>query len=139
MEFYTRYRLKKLGLDPLLDYLIHPAITDSLEGSLLNKFAFYSGEHYLLSHTKQFYTPPGELKPNPKVLIDIIDQVGGQKESALYVGDSLMKDVTMAKRAGVTDVYAKYGIAHNRAAYELLRRVTHWPDSDVEREGTRRR
>jgi phosphoglycolate phosphatase-like HAD superfamily hydrolase len=134
MEFYTRYRLKKLGLDPLLDYLYSPRDHRLPGGLTPEQIRFYSDEHYLLSHTKQFYTPPGELKPNPKVLIDIIDQVGGQKESALYVGDSLMKDVTMAKRAGVTDVYAKYGIAHNRAAYDLLRRVTHWPDSDVERE-----
>jgi phosphoglycolate phosphatase len=134
MEFYTRYRLKKLGLDLLLDYLYSPHDHRLPTGLAPEQIRFYSAEHYVLSYTKQRYTPPGELKPNPKVLIDIIDQVGGQKESALYLGDSLMKDVVMAKRAGITDVYAKYGIAHNRAAYELLRRVTHWPEADVKRE-----
>ena len=40
----------------------------------------------------------------------------------------------MAQRAGVRDVWAKYGLAQNREEYELLRRVTHWTLEDVERE-----
>ena len=40
----------------------------------------------------------------------------------------------MAQEAGVTDVFAKYGLAQHRAEYELLRRVSHWTDADIERE-----
>jgi phosphoglycolate phosphatase len=79
-------------------------------------------------------TPPGELKPNPKVLLDIIASVDAKPIETVYVGDSLMKDVAMAQQAGVTDVWAKYGVAQDRAEYELLRAVTHWQQSGVESE-----
>jgi phosphoglycolate phosphatase len=52
----------------------------------------------------------------------------------VYIGDSLMKDVAMARSVGAIDVWAKYGVAQNRKEYDLLRRVTHWTDADVERE-----
>lgn len=52
----------------------------------------------------------------------------------MYVGDSLMKDVAMAKDAGVLDIHAAYGEAQRRPEYELLRRVSHWPDSTVAQE-----
>jgi phosphoglycolate phosphatase len=42
--------------------------------------------------------------------------------------------LSMAKDAGVDHAWAKYGIAQNRPAYELLREVTHWTDADVEYE-----
>jgi hypothetical protein len=79
-------------------------------------------------------TPKGELKPNPKVLLDILKEIGATLSETIYVGDSLMKDVLMAQKAGVKDVWAKYGQAQNREEYELLRRVTHWTLEDVERE-----
>jgi FMN phosphatase YigB (HAD superfamily) len=83
------------------------------------------------------HTPPRELKPNPRILRDIIKNVGANGAETVYVGDSLMKDIAMAKAAGVTDVWAKYGVAQNRPAYELLRKVTHlvtWSPASVERE-----
>ena len=45
-----------------------------------------------------------------------------------------MKDVAMAQSAGVMDVHAKYGEAQTKPEYELLRRVSHWPDEDVQKE-----
>ena len=45
-----------------------------------------------------------------------------------------MKDIAMAQRAGVKDAYALYGKAQDLPAYKLLRRVTHWPAEQVERE-----
>jgi hypothetical protein len=40
----------------------------------------------------------------------------------------------MAQAAGVMDVYAKYGDTVRDERYELLRRVTHWPNAPVETE-----
>ena len=34
----------------------------------------------------------------------------------------------------MTDVYAKYGKAQHKEAYQLLREVTHWSDARVEHE-----
>jgi hypothetical protein len=45
-----------------------------------------------------------------------------------------MKDIAMAKEAGVTDVWAKYGVAQDRAEYALLRKVTHWRSEQVSKE-----
>lgn len=48
-----------------------------------------------------------------------------------------MKDIAMALEANVDAVFAKYGTSHfstNTDDYDLLRDVTHWTDSDVERE-----
>jgi hypothetical protein len=81
------------------------------------------------------HTPKGELKPNPKVLLDIIREVGGTPEQSIYIGDSEFKDIATAKAANVTDVWAKYGVAaRNGGAYALLKEVTHWSDADVARE-----
>ena len=134
MEFYTKYRIKKLGLDLLLDYLYSPPDHRLPDGLSPEQIRFYSAEHYRLVHTKQEYTPRGELKPNPHILTEIINAVGAKREETVYVGDSLMKDIIMAKEASVVDVWAKYGLVQNQPAYELLRRVTHWPVSSVERE-----
>lgn len=134
MEFYTKYRLTHLRLDRLLDYLYSPTDHRLPEGLSAEQIRFYSSDHYMLEKTIQAYTPTGETKPNPKILVDIIGQVGGKVENTVYVGDSLVKDVAMAQDAGVTDVWAEYGVAIHREAYELLRRVTHWTQEMVERE-----
>jgi phosphoglycolate phosphatase len=60
--------------------------------------------------------------------------IGADPEQAIYVGDSLVKDIAMAQEAGVTDVFARYGVMQHREEYELLRRVSHWTDADIERE-----
>ena len=40
----------------------------------------------------------------------------------------------MAQEVGVIDVYAQYGLAQHSEEYQLLRKVTHWSNQDVERE-----
>jgi len=134
MAFYTNSRLKKLGLDRILDYVYSPPDHGLPNGKTANEIRYYPAEYYSLRRTIARNTPKGELKPNPKILMDIVKEVGATLGETIYVGDSLMKDVLMAQRAGVIDVWAKYGLAQNREEYELLRRVTHWTLEDVERE-----
>jgi phosphoglycolate phosphatase len=136
MKFYTEYRVKKLHLDQVLDFLYSPPDHRLPEGLNANQIRFYSSDHYKLQKTFQADTPLGEIKPNPKILLDIIRQLEGTPERTAYVGDSLMKDIAMAQAANVRDVWAQYGVAHNREAYELLRRVTHWKPEAVDRERT---
>jgi FMN phosphatase YigB (HAD superfamily) len=130
MVFYTSYRMRKLGLDRLLDFLFSPPdheVPDNIK-------RFYPPDTYELRRTVSDHTPIGELKPNPRILLQILQKIGAEQSEVVYVGDSLMKDVVMAKQAGVTDVWAKYGAADKRQEYELLRRVTHWTDEAVARE-----
>lgn len=122
--------MRKLGLDRLLDFLFSPP--DHLVPENIKRL--YPPESYELRRTINDHTPKGELKPNPKILQEILAKVGAAKSEVIYVGDSLMKDVVMAKDSGVTDVWAKYGAADKRQEYELLRRVTHWTDETVARE-----
>ncbi|MGF1786993.1 HAD hydrolase-like protein [Photobacterium swingsii] len=129
-SYYTSYRIKKLGLDKYIDYLYSPPDHALPDGEGLNtNFEFVNTIHR--------HTPVGELKPNPKLLIDIITDIGANVEDCVYIGDSEMKDIEMAQQAKVTDIFAKYGTSHfesNPAGYDLLRAVTHWTDADVERE-----
>ena len=134
LAYYTGYRVRKLGLDGVLDYLYSPADHDLPSGLTPDVIRKYPAMTYEMNHTVHRSTPPGELKPNPDVLKAILSDVRGDPTAAVYVGDSLMKDVAMAQEAGVRDVYAKYGHNRDGPAYELLRAVTHWPDKDVQDE-----
>jgi len=134
MAFYSAYRLKRFGLDGVIDVLFSPKDHDTPAGVSLDKMRRLPDEFYELQVTRIEHTPPGELKPNPRVLVDIIRSVGATVDRCAYVGDSLFKDVAMARDANVFDIYAKYGVSQGKPEYELLRRVSHWTDADVERE-----
>ncbi|HKY06878.1 MAG TPA: HAD family hydrolase [Candidatus Binatia bacterium] len=135
MGFYSNYRVRRLGLDGIFEYIFSPADHDIPKNLSPDQFRKYSVDQYELRITKHEHTPPGELKPNKDILLSIIDKLGATVDDCVYVGDSLMKDVAMARDASVSDVWAKYGIAQNSDAYSLLKEVTHWTDSDVRREG----
>ncbi len=132
MAFYSRYRLKKLGLDGIIDYLYSPKDHDVPKKLDKAKIDYY--RKYDFIYTVPRHTPEGELKPNPHVLKDILDGIGISPDDAIYVGDNLIKDIVMAQEAGVVDVWAQYGVANDRKEYELLKNVTHWTKEDVERE-----
>jgi phosphoglycolate phosphatase len=83
--------------------------------------------------------PAKERKPNPTVLMDICSGEGFAREEAVYVGDSLTRDVSMATAAGVMAVWAAYGLDYDKSLWDLLVRVTHWTPADVEREARLRR
>ncbi len=134
MAFYSNYRLRRLGLDGVIDVLFSPADHDSPEGLTKEEIRKYPASHYQLRYTTQEHTPKDSRKPDPAVLNSIIIDLNLPKNDCVYVGDSLFKDVAMAQDAGVDDVWAKYGEAQHREEYELLREVTHWTDDDVQRE-----
>jgi len=134
LGFYTNDRIRRLSLDGLIDCVYSPPDHDIPANIDTESVRRFPREHYDLKMTEQRHTPKGEIKPNPAILRQIIEEMGGSYEETLYVGDSLMKDVHMAQDAGVTDVWASYGESHEKNEYDLLREVTHWTDEDVERE-----
>ena len=134
LAYYTADRFRKLGLDRVFDFLYSPADHDLPAGMTPREVRQYPPEYYEMAVTQHRHTPPNEYKPNPQVLRDILRDIGATPEDAVYVGDSLLKDVSMAQDAGVLDAHAAYGVAQNTDAYALLRRVTHWRDEDVARE-----
>jgi len=130
--FYTNYRFRKLGLDGPISYIYSP--DDHLIEPNVTSMRKYDRDHYELKSAIHHFTPDGETKPNPHILNTIIKDLGFQNDEAVYLGDSLVKDVYMAQQAGVTDVYAAYGAGQRRPEYELLRKVTHWTPEMVKRE-----
>lgn len=124
--YYAGYRVRMLGLDGVLDVLYSPpdhALPEGVTAALIRR---YPPEHYRLHGTVHRHTREGVWKPDAAVLGDILRDVGAEPEEAVYVGDSLVKDVAMAQAAGVIEVFARYGDVRGRPGYALLRRVTHW-------------
>jgi FMN phosphatase YigB (HAD superfamily) len=134
MAFYSNYRVRRLGLDGVLDYVFCPEDHVLPEGLSAEDLRQYPAAHYELRYSRQDFTPRGSKKPDTKVLNAIVSDLGLNKTDCVYVGDNLMKDVAMALDCGIEDVWAKYGQAHKRAEYKLLQDVTHWTPEEVERE-----
>ncbi len=78
--------------------------------------------------------PREERKPNPALLRDICASELARPEEAVYVGDSLTRDIWMARRAGVTAVWARYGRSYTDQDWDTVVRVSHWTPEDVRRE-----
>lgn len=75
------------------------------------------------------------LRPsNPAVLLEICAAEGIAHQEAVYIGDSIARDVLMAKRAGVFAVWAAYGAEHSPTMYDALVRISHWTPEEVEQE-----
>ncbi|QCZ93302.1 HAD family hydrolase [Salinimonas iocasae] len=129
-EWYTKNRLKRLGLDYFIERLYSPQdhnVPIDEEDRTTIEFENLSCHH----------TPEGEKKPNPQLLLDIIEDIGAEVEDCVYVGDSELRDINMAFDANVTSVFAKYGGAHfsdTQKGYDLLREVTHWSQAEVDEE-----
>ena len=134
LEFDTCCRLSELGLDDQIDYLYSPS-NHALPADIPPwQTQHYPPSHRDLRHTQRRNTPSGSLKPNPRLLKQIIEEVGGTIELTFYVGDSKVRDIAMANAAGVISVWAKYGASPPPHQYKLLQQVTHWTPEDVARE-----
>lgn len=117
---------------------------------LLNHFSrIYCRERSYISHVKDEVGrrwledfPMGKVvelsqhqrKPNPDVLKEICDREGVPKNDCVYVGDSVARDIMMAKELGIKAVWAQYGTNFSQEQYSKLVRVTHWKSEDVARE-----
>lgn len=134
MAFYSNYRVRRLGLDGVLDHVFCPRDHQVPKGLSADEIRHYPAQNYKLKYTMQDFTPEGSKKPDTAVLEAIIKDLRLPKDETVYVGDNLMKDVAMAQDCGLADVYARYGSAHKRPEYKLLQEVTHWTPEEVARE-----
>lgn len=83
---------------------------------------------------KVFELSRHQQKPDATVLREICSEIGCHADDVAYVGDSIVRDVTMAKSCGILAIWARYGTAHDYGMYEQLVRVSHWTSEDVARE-----
>lgn len=79
-----------------------------------------------------------QRKPSPEVLLEICVKEGASVRTTAFVGDSMAKDIAMAKDAGVFAVWAQYGTEVSEDMYRRLVRVSHWTVDEVKSEATMR-
>lgn len=121
------WRLRSLQIDEFFSRLYTLQGMDSIHVSDTSRWTD-PPPHFLT------VLPREERKPNPRLLLDICHREGVEPQNAVYLGDSLVRDIAMAKNAGVTAVWAKYGTQYDSSHWAYLVRVTHWTDDDVQRE-----
>lgn len=110
------YRLKRLGIS---QYFKHIYTSESKYESNIPL-----DEKIITVKTK---------KPDKDVLISICEQENCIISDAVYIGDSLTKDVYMAKLANITSVWVNYPKENNNY-YDLLIDITSWTEDDFKRE-----
>lgn len=132
--YWTEWRIRLLGLDGLINCLYSPPDHDHPAGITPEKMRTLDASNYGLKKTEHRAVSRGITKPNPTVLHEIISWYGVPADSVVYVGDSKIKDVSMAQNVGALGVWAKYGQVHEKSQYELLRRVSHWTGQAIEEE-----
>ena len=127
-EVNSVYRAKKLGLDRYFKHLY----------TIQSKSSSHPDDNKPILESKDLdwvvTLPESERKPNPALILDICQREGIAPENTYYIGDSIVKDISMANAAGVNSIWASYGKNIAQANWSLLVRVTHWTDTDVANE-----
>jgi len=132
--FYTVMRFKKFKLEGLIDFLFTSEDHENPHDSYLKKVRAHPPEYYEIQKTMHRSIGKGRLKPDPQILNQIVGEVGATVATSIYVGDSLYKDIGMAKEAGVFGAWARYGESREQPGYDFLREVSHWTPEDVEKD-----
>lgn len=127
-NYYSSFRISQLGLDGIVNTIYcpedHPLPSDR-------------GASEILQITKCSVLHGDFKKPNPEILLKILEDSGLQPSDVLYVGDSKSKDIKMAIDANIDFLWFESGSSHLNAReedYDLLKKVTHWSDAEVEAE-----
>lgn len=93
---------------------VHRLHTAGLDGAVKEVYAAPVFEDFgygmYLLNTVDVHVSQWEFKPSTRVLNEIIRYHGASLDNTFYVGDSLRRDMTMARTAGITGLWAKYGL-----------------------------
>lgn len=133
--YFTVERMKFLGLDGMLDALYSREDHYRPSDLELRKVRSRSDHEYDLSYTRHRRLDVSSRKPAPEILKDILDRENLSENEVIYIGDSSDRDIAMANSAAVFSILTKAkGEATRGANYDLLKKVTHWTDEEVQRE-----
>ncbi|HCR3569565.1 TPA: HAD family hydrolase [Proteus mirabilis] len=124
-EVNAVYRAKKLGLDQYLTHLYTIGSHSSSHPDQSKPMIAQSDTEWVIK------LPETERKPNPELILDICKIEGVSPSNTYYIGDSIVKDISMANAAGVNSIWAKYGKNYQSINWKLLVSITHWSDDDV--------
>lgn len=113
------YRLKKLGVD---NFFKEVYVSDSL----------YKRPDTIPSYSKTHIVHGN--KPNARILTQICYDEKISVNEAIYIGDSLSKDMLMAKQAGVISIWCEYPNDNIKKLYDKLVAISHWTKQDFQNE-----
>lgn len=128
LEYNSLYRLYKLDVIDFFDHLYTIEDNNNLHPNPKNAKVISVKDDFIIRLSS------AESKPNPKLLEHICLTENVDIKDAVYVGDSITKDISMAKSIGMKAVWARYGRQFAPELWEILVKITHWTDKDVERE-----
>ncbi|MCM2751095.1 HAD-IA family hydrolase [Escherichia coli] len=128
LEYNSLYRLYKLDVIDFFDHLYTIEDNHNLHPNPKNAKVISVKDDFIIRLSS------AESKPNPKLLEHICLTENVDIKDAVYVGDSITKDISMAKSIGMKAVWARYGRQFAPELWEILVKITHWTDKDVERE-----
>jgi phosphoglycolate phosphatase len=134
VAFWAEWRIRRTGLDGVLDYLYSAPDHDFPAGVTPRKVRSKPAGEYGLKKTVHLHVPKGMSKPNPAILAQIVNEHAIEGLQSVYVGDSLRRDVAMAQSVGAIDVHARYGVPSDQDGYLLLTDLTAWTDEQVAEE-----
>lgn len=128
LEYNSLYRLYKLDVIDFFDHLYTIEDNHNLHPNPKNAKVISVKDDFIIRLSS------AESKPNPKLLEHICLTENVDIKDAVYVGDSITKDISMAKSIGMKAVWARYGRQFAPELWEIVVKITHWTDKDVERE-----
>lgn len=135
LRFHVEYRLRQLGIVDFFDVLVSPPDHSLPVGTSLEDVRFYaSQEDYETKIPIKIDTIPAVRKPDPRFIIPLLERCGVHPKEAVFIGDSLVRDVLMAQNCGVHDILADYGRDYNSTNYAELLKITYWTEREVEEE-----
>ncbi|AQP99627.1 haloacid dehalogenase [Pseudoalteromonas aliena] len=128
LEFNSLYRLRKLDILDLFEHLYTLEDTQNIHPSPETAIPVSVKKDFVIKLSSK------EAKPNPSLLKHICERENVDIKEAIYVGDSLTKDISMAKEIGMKAVWANYGRNFSPKCWDILVQITHWTADDVARE-----
>ena len=108
--FYTNYRFRKLGLDGLVDVLYSPRDHSVPDETVATQH--YDADSYAFTHTAHHYTPEGEVKPNPDVLLDIVKDLAVSIDEVVYVATIRSRTYSWRSRPASRTCTPRTGLAN---------------------------
>lgn len=73
-------------------------------------------------------------KPEPTPILETIDQFKLDPKKTFLIGDSIDQDVYMAQKAGIIDIWARYGKQNiNPNSLEIIRRISTRTAEEIQR------
>jgi FMN phosphatase YigB (HAD superfamily) len=124
----AHFRLRLLGIEEVFDHLYAPGPDDTRWSDPMGTGG-YGDRPVRLEMLRT-----SERKPSASGLCRICSDLEVPHDQTLYVGDSLARDVGMARTVGVRTAWAAFGQVFDLGRWEKVARVTHWSEEEVARD-----